>query len=128
MRWLIGLGMLAGVVLSAGCTAALLGGGMLGGIIISDDSVEYTFSADLQEVWKTCIDYLSQNGEIVKIDKEKGIIYAEKVFGKDYVQIQVEGKPAGTNTVVKARKMAKLLPDVDTAVKIMGYLIKRLEK
>ncbi len=126
-RIFLGLSILGAVFLS-GCAAALLGGGIIGGIIISDDSVEYTFSTGVDEVWRTALEYLRNNGEIVKIDKEKGIVYAEKVFGKDYVQIMVEGKPAGTRTVVKARKTIKLIPDVDAAVKIMAALIKELER
>ena len=127
MRWvLIGLSMM-GLIFLSGCAAALLGGGVVGGLIISDDSVEHIFSASVDDVWRTALEYLQDTGEIVKIDKDEGIIYAEKVFGKYYVQIMVEGKPSGTKTVIKARKRIKLIPDVDTAVKIMTALMKELE-
>ncbi len=127
MKRFLVLLLLVGSVFCSGCAAALLGGGLIGGIIISDDSVQNVFSAPLERVWQSCIDYLKNNGEIVKIDKDNGIIYAERVFGKKYVQIQVTGKPSGTHVMIKARKTVKLLPDVDTAVKIMTDLIRELE-
>ncbi len=110
----------------SGCVPALIGTGIVGGIIISDDTVSETFEKDVDTVWKEAISYLEENGEIVKIDKENGIVYAEKVFGSRYVQIKVEGKPVGTKVWVKARKTAKLIPDVDDGVKVIIDLHKRL--
>lgn len=110
-----------------GCAPALIGTGIVGGVVISDDTVSETFKNDIDTVWKTAIDYLQEHGEIVKIDKENGIVYAEKVFGSRYVQVRVEGKPVGTKVWVKARKTAKLLPDVDSGVKIIIDLYKLLK-
>ena len=125
-RWALSL--IIGVnLLISGCAPALIGTGIIGGIIISNDSVTDTFESDVETVWKEAISYLEENGEIKKIDKENGIIYAEKVFGNRYVQIKVEGKPVGTKVWVKSRKTVKLIPDVNNGVKIILDLHKRLK-
>ncbi len=112
--------------LGSGCAAALLGGGIVGGVIIADDNVELTVKNSVDEVWDAVKKVLSENGKIVKEDEEEGIIYAEKVYNTRYVQIRVDGKPAGTHLLIKARRTAKLIPDVDTAVKVMKDIEKEL--
>ncbi len=96
---------------------ALVGGGVVGGMAISEDTVQTEFDRSYDEVWAASLDVLEKAGGIETKDKEIGRI--EAYVPKSKVTIKVEQLTASTVRVqVKARKVARVLPDIKTAHRI----------
>ncbi len=106
------------VVFSPGCAALLLGTGVVSGIMISNDSAELPVDKKPIAVFDASLEYLSSHGLVQDVDEQAMHIYAEKVFGKYYVQVDVKDNAGNSYLIVQARKTAKLLPDTEIAVKI----------
>ncbi len=114
------------VLFSSGCAAMLLGTGVIGGIMISNDSVDLPVEKSPAVVFDSALDYLSSRGRIEEVDEESMHIYAEKIFGKYYVEVDVKDNSNGKAFLtVQARKTAKLIPDTDIAVKIAYDIVKQ---
>ncbi len=96
---------------------ALVGGGVVGGMAISEDTVQTEFDRTYDQVWDACISVLDKAGAIESKDKEVGIVQA--YVPKSKVAVRVEQLTETTVRIqVKARKAARLLPDIKMAHKV----------
>jgi len=96
---------------------ALVGGGVVGGLAISEDTVQTEFDRSYDDVWDACVEVLGSAGAIEMKDKEVGRI--QGYVPKSKVTVTVEQlTPAAVRIQVKARKAARLLPDINMSHRI----------
>lgn len=121
MRRILSLSICIGIIcLVCGCALiplALVGGGVVGGLAISEDTVQTEFDRSYDDVWNACVEVLESAGAIEMKDREVGRIQA--YVPKSKVTVTVEQlTPAAMRIQVKARKAARLLPDINMAHRI----------
>ncbi|MFH1857110.1 MAG: DUF3568 family protein [Candidatus Omnitrophota bacterium] len=110
-----------------GCAAVLLGAGILGGAAISDDTVQSYIDKDFDSLWNISLDVLGKMGTVEEKNKDTGVIKA--VVEKSNVTIKLEGVTDKTTRLkISARKIRKLLPDIDKAAIINNRIAKQAEK
>jgi hypothetical protein len=112
---------------TSGCAAVLLGAGVIGGMAISDDTVQSYVDKNFNSLWKISLDILGKMGSVTERDKDKGIIKA--VVEKSNVTVKLEVITEKTTRLkVSARKIRKLLPNIDLATKINNRIVKQASK
>lgn len=122
--WILG-GLLTSLVLFSGCPLFLLGAGAAGGYAVSKDQIEGILEKKLDSVYKASRETLMYEGFIRSEDKPHGTIEGE--VKKSIVNIEVNQMSERTVRLrVKARKAAKLLPDIELANELYNKIIKKL--
>ena len=112
---------------TSGCAAILLGAGVVGGMAISDDTVQSYVDKNFDSLWKISLDVLEKMGEVTDKDKDKGVIKAVVEKSDVTVKLEIVTEKA-TRLKVSARKIKKVLPNIDLATKINNRIVKQASK
>jgi hypothetical protein len=110
----------------SGCAIFLLGAGAAGGMAISKDSIEGTVDKPFDRVWNAGREVLKQEGFIRLENKPAGVMEAEVQKS----QVKFEAQQITEKTVrlrVKARKTAKLMPNMDLANILYNKIFQKLK-
>lgn len=111
----------------SGCAAILIGSGVVGGMAISADTVQSYVDRNFDSLWKISISVLEEMGSISEKNKHKGLIRA--VVEKSNVTIKLEKVTRKTTRLkISARKIYKLLPNINLATKVNNRIVKETSK
>lgn len=112
---------------SSGCAAILIGGGVVGGMAISADTVQSYLDKSFDSLWKVSVNVLGEMGEISEKNKHTGVIKA--VVEKSNVTIKLEKVTKKTTRIkISARKIYKLLPNINLSTKINNRIVKETSR
>jgi hypothetical protein len=118
--------LLCSILVFSGCAIFLLGAGAAGGMAISKDTIEGVVEKPYDRVWNAGRDVLKQEGFIRLDNKGAGVMEAEVRKS----QVTFEAQQITERTVrfrVKARKTAKILPDMDLANELYNKIFQKLK-
>ncbi len=112
-------------LLISGCVPLIIGGvGVLGGYAISKDTVAVELDEDIEDIWQTAKDVISDVGLIKNVDEQRRVIEAD-VYASSVI-IRIEKLTETTNRLeVKSRKY--FMPNIGLAQKIFVKIMQKLD-
>jgi len=118
-------GLILSLLLSPGCALFLVGAGVAGGVAISEDEIEGLMEKKFDRVWTAAREVVIKEGFIKLEDRAHGTMEGE--VRKSEVKISVAELTEKTVRLrVKARKVYRVVPDLDLANELYNKILRKL--